>query len=206
MSSHITRGLLKGSLLTRPAATLHLCTFRLCLYLCVDILPVPLTSTPSCNQSFDIKNRQSRDLHASNSLPSKQFGSAAFVGVTFGLLLMLTSSSMFAVLGLYDSPDEEKARGGRRPHGTRPFPQSPYVGDDEEAGLHRQRPTTPLLDSSEQDKLDALLSTLSSPDSDLGGLAMQGWRDSPNIKRKRRSAAASRIGIGTILEEEDDSF
>jgi hypothetical protein len=119
---------------------------------------------------------------------------------------MLTSSSMFAVLGLYDSPDEEKARGGRRSHGTRPFPQSPYVGDEEEAGLHRQRPTAPLLDSSEQDKLDALLSTLSSPDSDLGGLAMQGWRDSPNIKRKRRSAAASRIGIGTILEEEDDSF
>ena len=77
-------------------------------------------------------------------------------------------------------------------------------GDEEEAGFHRQRPTTPLLDSSEQERLDALLSNLSSPDSDLGSLAVQGWRDSPNIKRKRRSAAASRIG--TILEEEDDSF
>lgn len=135
-------------------------------------------------------------------MPSKQFGSAAFVGVTFGLILMLTSSSMFAVLGLYDSPDEEKAKG--RSHGNSPFAPSPYVGDEEEAGLHRHRPTTPLLDSSEQDKLDALLSNLSSPDSDLGGLAMQGWRDGPNIKRKRRSAAASRIG--TILEEDDDSF
>lgn len=123
------------------------------------------------------------------------------MGVTFGLILMLTSSSMFAILGLYDNPDEEKARG--RSHGKR-LPPSPYVGDEEEAGSHRRRPTTPLLDSSEQDKLDALLSNLSSPDSDLGSLAMQGWRDSPNIKRKRRSAAASRIG--TILEEEDDSF
>ncbi|KAK7708499.1 hypothetical protein SLS64_006601 [Diaporthe eres] len=138
-----------------------------------------------------------------NRLPRLEFGSAAFVGVTFGLILMLTSSSMFAILGLYDSPDEEKARG--RSHGNR-LPPSPYIGggDEEEAGYHRQRPTTPLLDSSEQEKLDALLSNLSSPDSDLGSLAVQGWRDSPNIKRKRRSAAASRIG--TILEEEDDSF
>lgn len=126
------------------------------------------------------------------------------MGVTFGLILMLTSSSMFAILGLYDSPDEEKARG--RSHGNR-LPPSPYIGvggDEEEAGFHRQRPTTPLLDSCEQEKLDALLSNLSSPDSDLGSLAAQGWRDGPNIKRKRRSAAASRIG--TILEEEDDSF
>lgn len=141
----------------------------------------------------------------SNPTPPKQFGSAAFVGVTFGLILMLTSSSMFAILGLYDSPDEEKAR-GRSSHGNNRLPPSPYIGggDEEEAGFHRQRPTTPLLDSSEQEKLDALLSNLSSPDSDLGGLAVQGWRDGPNIKRKRRSAAASRIG--TILEEEDDSF
>lgn len=128
------------------------------------------------------------------------------MGVTFGLILMLTSSSMFAILGLYDNPDEEKARG--RSHGSTTLPSSPYVrgggGDEEEAGFHRQRPTTPLLDSSEQERLDALLSNLSSPDSDLGSLAVQGWRDSPNIKRKRRSAAASRIG--TILEEEDDSF
>lgn len=124
------------------------------------------------------------------------------MGVTFGLILMLTSSSMFTILGLYDSPDEEKARG--RSHGNR-LPPSPYIGgDEEEAGFHRQRPNTPLLDSSEQDKLDTLLSNLSSPDSDFGSLAVQGWRDSPNIKRKRRSAAASRIG--TILEEEDDSF
>lgn len=125
------------------------------------------------------------------------------MGVTFGLILMLTSSSMFAILGLYDSPDEEKARG--RIRDSRP-PSSSYAGggDEEEAGFHRQRPTTPLLDGSEQDKLDVLLSNLSSPDSDLGGLAVHGWRDSPNIKRKRRSAAASRIG--TILEEEDDSF
>jgi hypothetical protein len=137
-------------------------------------------------------------------VPLYQFGSAAFVGVTFGLILMLTSSSMFAVLGLYDTPDEEKARGARSCHRDRPFPSSPHVGDDEETGLHRHRPTTPLLDSSEQEKLDALLSNLSSPESDFGSLAMQGWRDSPNIKRKRRSAAASRIG--TILEEEDDSF
>lgn len=139
----------------------------------------------------------------SNPAPP-QFGSAAFVGVTFGLILMLTSSSMFAILGLYDSPDEEKARG--RSHGNR-LPPSPYIGaggDEEEAGYHRQRPTTPLLDSCEQEKLDALLSNISSPDSDLGSLAAQGWRDGPNIKRKRRSAAASRIG--TILEEEDDSF
>lgn len=127
------------------------------------------------------------------------------MGVTFGLILMLTSSSMFAILGLYDNPDEEKARG--KSHGSNTLPSSPYVrggGDEEEAGFHRQRPTTPLLDSSEQERLDALLSNLSSPDSDLGSLAVQGWRDSPNIKRKRRSAAASRIG--TILEEEDDSF
>lgn len=123
------------------------------------------------------------------------------MGVTFGLILMLTSSSMFAILGLYDRPDEEKARG--RSQDSR-VPSPPYVGDEEGAGFRRQQPTTPLLDSSEQDKLDALLSNLSSPDSDLGSLAMQGWRDSPNIRRKRRSAAASRIG--TILEEEDDSF
>ncbi|KAJ0117639.1 hypothetical protein J7T55_001838 [Diaporthe amygdali] len=129
------------------------------------------------------------------------FGSAAFVGVTFGLILMLTSSSMFAILGLYDSPGDEKA--SRRPRNK--LPASPYVDEDEEeARLQRQRPSTPLLDGSDQEKLEALLSNLSSPDSDLGSLAMQGWRDGPNIKRKRRSAAASRIG--TILEEDDDSF
>lgn len=122
------------------------------------------------------------------------------MGITFGLILTLTSSSMFAILGLYDSPEVQKA--SRRSH-NRLSPSS-CIDEEEEARLQRQRPTTPLLDSSEHDKLEALLSNLSSPDSDFGSLAMQGWRDSPNTKRKRRSAAASRIGI--ILEEEDDSF
>lgn len=138
------------------------------------------------------------------------------MGVTFGLILMLTSSSMFAVLGLYDRPDEEDAklkggvhrsfRGGGSGDGQLFGTAHRYAGDEEEAGLHRQyqRPTTPLLSGSEQEKLEALLSNISSPDSDLGGLGVQGWRDGPNIKRKRRSAAASRIG--TILEEDDDSF
>lgn len=129
------------------------------------------------------------------------------MGVTFGFILMLTSSSMFAVLGLYDRPDEERARkGGKSLRGGDDDEQlfaRRHAGDEEEAGLHRQRPTTPLLSGSEQEKLEALLLNISSPDSDLGGV-QGGWRDGPNIKRKRRSAAASRIG--TILEEDDDSF
>ncbi|POS74299.1 hypothetical protein DHEL01_v207307 [Diaporthe helianthi] len=141
---------------------------------------------------------------------SKQFGSAAFVGVTFGLILTLTSSSMFAVLGLYDDGDKKqennaKDAGGKGgEHRSDHHHHNHYADGDEEAGLHRrnQGSTNPLLSGSEQDKLDALLSSLSYQDSDVGALALGGWRDSPNIKRKRRSAAALRIG--TILEEDDD--
>lgn len=99
------------------------------------------------------------------------------------------------------------------------------------------RPTTPNSQfHAEQRELEMLLANLSSHDSDrrggrdagLAALAgslsggsssgVGGWRDSPNIKRKRRSVGiggGGSLGLGggssssrfhTILEEDDDSL
>ncbi|KUI58870.1 hypothetical protein VP1G_06102 [Cytospora mali] len=130
------------------------------------------------------------------------FGSAAFVGVAFGLIFTLTSTSIVSILGLYDKPDHQEKE--KSPY-AKPSPSpSPYIGDEDQEH-YRQTGTPPLsLAEIEQESLETLLANLDSPDSDLGSLARQGWRDSPNTKRKRRSAAASRIT--TILEEDDDSL
>ncbi|KUI71128.1 hypothetical protein VM1G_06627 [Cytospora mali] len=139
-----------------------------------------------------------------NNFPRLQFGSAAFVGVAFGLIFTLTSTSIVSVLGLYDKPDDHREKEKKSPY-AKPSPSpSPHVGDEGQED-YRQAGTPPLsLAEIEQESLETLLASLESPDSDLGSLARQGWRDSPNTKRKRRSAAASRIT--TILEEDDDSM
>lgn len=115
------------------------------------------------------------------------------------------------------------------------------AGDDYGYGFEDQdafsRPTTPHSQfHAEQRKLEMLLANLSSPDLHLdrgrgGGRGPAraalagpissgsggGWRDSPNIKRKRRSVSGGPLGLGggglssssrfhTILEEEDDSL
>lgn len=70
------------------------------------------------------------------------------------------------------------------------------------------RPITPISPGADIDSLLAGIS--SSPDSD-NLLALAGWRDAPNTKRKRGSASRMGGGAGasrfsTILEEDDDSF
>lgn len=115
------------------------------------------------------------------------------------------------------------------------------AGDDYSYGYEDQdefsRSTTPHSQfAAEQRNLEMLLANLSSPDlrlnrgrgggrdSALAALAGSmssgsggGWRDSPNIKRKRRSVSGGPLGLSggglssssrfhTILEEEDDSL
>ena len=134
-------------------------------------------------------------------LSSDQFGSAAFVGIAFGLVFTLTSSSIVSVLGLYNKPDSQEEK-KQQPYGK--LPAASNADDEEDSQGDRQEETPPRLAEFEQESLDALLANLDSQDSDLANLARQDWRDSSNTKRKGRSAAASRIG--TILEEEDDSL
>ena len=129
------------------------------------------------------------------SLPN-QFGSAAFVGITFGLVFTVASSGAVSMLGLHDEGEKKKSS-----YGTKPSPPS-HIGGEGSQQIRQPADTPPKLSDTEQEKLDALLANLDSTDPDLGTLARQGWRDSPNTKRKRRSAAASQID--TILEEEDD--
>lgn len=69
---------------------------------------------------------------------------------------------------------------------------------------YRRSGSPPALAGIEQQDLEALLARLDPPESDMGSMARTGWRDGPNTKRKRKSAAALRIG--TILEEDDDSL
>lgn len=121
-----------------------------------------------------------------------QFGSAIFIGLAFGLGLVLTTSTTFTLLGLYDAP------------------KAPYVPsrNTSQLSVAHTRPDTP---DEEQKQLDALLAGISSsPESDhlIATLQGAGWRDPANTKRKRRSmgrglAASGRFG--TILEEDDDS-
>lgn len=135
--------------------------------------------------------------------PDDQFGSAAFVGIASGLIFTLTSSSISSILGLYDdSPDHGKEKEPYYARRERDPP--PYMDDEDPQGEDRQAGSPPRLADIERENLEALLARLDSPDSDLGSLTRTAWRDGPNTKRKRRSAAALRIG--TILEEDDDSL
>lgn len=138
------------------------------------------------------------------------------MGIAFGLIFTLTSSGISSVLGLYDSPghhhhhhhhqEEEEEEGPYYAAKRRP---SPYFDDDEgipRGDDGRRAGSPPRLPDIEQESLEALLARLDSPDSDLGSLAGTAWRDGgpSSTKRKKRSAAALRIG--TILEEDDDSL
>lgn len=121
------------------------------------------------------------------------------MGVAFGLVFTLTSTGIVSILGLNDSndsPDHQK-----KPY-ARP-PPSLYMDEEDSQDYREAGPPSRLADK-EQESLEALLANLESPDSDLGSLTMQAWRDSPNTKRKRRSAAA--LQFSTILEEDDDSL
>lgn len=142
------------------------------------------------------------------------FGSAAFVGIAFGLIFTLTSSGISSVLGLYESPDHRHQEEEEGPYYAAKRRPSPYIDDDDEGrgprgdddDDDRRAGSPPRLPDIEQESLEALLARLDSPDSDLGSLAGTAWRDGgpSSTKRKKRLAAALRIG--TILEEDDDSL
>ncbi|ROW09048.1 hypothetical protein VMCG_02780 [Cytospora schulzeri] len=146
-----------------------------------------------------------------------QFGSAAFVGIAFGLIFTLTTSGLSSILGLYDnSPDQNQkesphhAKRDLSPYSNNNNNDDDYEEEEDHHDYRRESSPPPRLVGAdvEQENLDALLARLDyTQDSDLGSLTTRrstGWRDSPNTKRKRRSAAALRIG--TILEEDDDSL
>ncbi|ROW15432.1 hypothetical protein VPNG_02328 [Cytospora leucostoma] len=144
------------------------------------------------------------------------FGSAAFVGITFGLIFTLTSSGIVSVLGLNDSPDQDQDNKKKKTSYANSS-SSPYDHDQDAQERYEWSKSPPgIVDTKHEElqdllrdldvdpKFEPLWANIDSADSDLGSLTRRDWRDSPNSKRKRGSAAALRIG--TILEEDDDSL
>lgn len=127
-----------------------------------------------------------------------QFGTAALIGLAAGLILTLSTSATFSLLGLYDRPSPPMCS----PDASAQHLQVSAQPKDE------SRPNTPISPGADIDSLLAGIS--SSPDSD-NLFALTGWRDAPNTKRKRMSTSRMGGGAGpsrfsTILEEDDDSF
>ncbi|KAJ4424641.1 hypothetical protein N0V82_000773 [Gnomoniopsis sp. IMI 355080] len=123
------------------------------------------------------------------NFPRLEFGSAIFIGLACGLILTLTTSTTFTLLGLYDSPQATSYTPSRNASQLS-IPQTQPDTDDD------------------QKQLDALLAGISSsPESDhlIATLQGAGWRDPANTKRKRRSMNGG-LRFGTILEEDDDSL
>lgn len=157
--------------------------------LTANIIPIPSLYTSTYVFTTICKSQQ--DLLTHNPLP--QFGSAIFIGLACGLILTLTTSTTFAILGLYDSSD----------------PKAPYSSpsrNTSQLSIPRTQPESE--DDDDQKHLDALLAGISSsPESDhlIATLQGAGWRDPANTKRKRRPMNAG-LRFGTILEEDDDSL
>ncbi|KAJ4389122.1 hypothetical protein N0V93_006584 [Gnomoniopsis smithogilvyi] len=123
-----------------------------------------------------------------SNFPRLEFGSAIFIGLACGLILTLTTSTTFTLLGLYDGP-------------TATYTPSRNTS---QLSIPRNQPDT----DDDQKQLDALLAGISSsPESDhlIATLQGAGWRDPANTKRKRRSMNGG-LRFGTILEEDDDSL
>ncbi|KAK7749897.1 hypothetical protein SLS53_000479 [Cytospora paraplurivora] len=150
------------------------------------------------------------------NFPRLEFGSAAFVGITFGLIFTLTSSGIVSILGLNDSPDRDQDDNKKKTSYANSS-SSPYDHDqDAQERYGWTKSPSGIVDTEHDDlqsilgdldvdpKFEPLWANIDSADSDLGSLTRRGWRDSPNSKRKRGPAAALRIG--TILEEDDDSL
>lgn len=149
--------------------------------------------------------------------PPHKFGSAAFVGITFGLVFTLASSGIASVLGLNDGPDDNQDNNKKKKETSYAnSSSSPYDHDQDAQERYGWTQSPPgavdpehgglqaiFADLDVDPRFEPLWASIDSADSDLGSLTRRGWRDGPNSKRNRGSAAALRIG--TILEEDDDS-
>lgn len=156
-------------------------------------------------------------MHSAYALPCThtQFGSAAFIGILFSLVLALIATTIFHLFGLYEN--STTAQTGKPQQQQQPSHPSSHEEDDDTAtaaAAALTATTTPgdhplLTPNTTTQELDALLAGISSsPESDhLLITALQGWPDRPNTKRKRQALGGGlRSRFGTILEEDDDSL
>ncbi|CAN8095813.1 unnamed protein product [Discula destructiva] len=152
------------------------------------------------------------------------FASAIFIGLLFGLLLVLTTSTTFSLLSLNETNDPSSSPAAVTTTTTTTTTTTAKKQPPEDTGSPYDTHSRNTSDGQLED-LDALLAGISSsPDSDHLIAALQGdgggggsrWRDPANTKRKRRAVGggggSGEGGLfmsrrfGTILEEDDDSL